>query len=547
MSFLNPNGLWFLLGIPVLIFLYILKQKYADRVISSSFIWRKSEHLIKKNIPWRRLLKYILFALQLLTVALISFVVARPVINTDSTGTAYYIIIDGSASMLAEADDKSRFDRTVDAVSDMAGEMPYGSEMTVILATESASCVVKSSDSENVINKALNGLECGFSDADIEAAVTLAQTDSAGSENAKIILYTDRDYDDTGDVLVVNMSDDEWNAAVTSLSADDDDDGTVFVSTVESYGADATLTLALYIDGTFVDAQFAECADGVPVDITWDSLDITSYSQVEVCFETDDAISIDNSYVLCAESESTKDVLIVSETSYFLENVLETAGDFNITTAKSLDTIPADEDDETGDSDLLSGYDLYIFDGVTPDSLPDDGPVWLINPDESSDETGLELGDAEAGTTLSVAGSSSLDAYTILTQNLEVDDIVVAEYTELLSFDDYETILLCGDSPVLLAKEDDDYIKTLVLMFDIHNSNLPLLIDFPLLVYNMIDYSLPSMLDDRDYTVGDTVYINALPGCSGISVEDEDGTEYEVELVSSTDVFTPEGTGCLQY
>jgi len=541
MSFINPNGLWFLLGIPVLIILYIIKQKFTDRTISSSFIWRKSAELIKKNIRWRKLLKYVLFALQILIIAGISLVVARPVFSGADTGTDYYVIIDGSASMLAETNGETRFDRAVGEIEDLAADMQEDSEMTVIFAADNSFYIVRQSDSFSVIDKALKNLECGLSDADIDGAVTLAQTEAEGAANAVFILYTDKDYEDTGDIAVVNMSDGEWNAAVLNLSVSEDHGQTTFMSTVASYGADQTLTLALYVDGVFKDAQLAECSDGVPTDVYWDALELDAYSQAEVTVEADDAVSVDNSYVLCGGGETAKDVLIVGKTSYFLENVIDAVGDFNITTANSLDTIPTGVEDETADPNALSGYDLYVFDGVTPDTLPDDGAVWIIDPGASVST--LELGDTADGGGLSVSSGSSSETLEALTNYLDLDEIVVSEYTQLTSYDGYEPVLSCGDDPVLLVKTDADHVTTLVLMFDIHASNLPLLADFPLLAYNMTQYSVLSVLDDRSYTVDEDIAVNALPGCSGIVVTDESGTDYNVTIAASSGIFTPEKTG----
>jgi len=82
MSFLNPAGLWGLLGIPVLILIYIIKPKFQEKLVTSTFIWKLSQKYKKKKLPWQ-ITNLLLFAVQLLTIGAISLILARPVIVTE--------------------------------------------------------------------------------------------------------------------------------------------------------------------------------------------------------------------------------------------------------------------------------------------------------------------------------------------------------------------------------------------------------------------------------------------------------------------------------
>ena len=55
MRLLNPAGLWFLLGIPVLIVIYLIKAQHEDRAVSSTFIWKLSSRFMKKRQPLQKL------------------------------------------------------------------------------------------------------------------------------------------------------------------------------------------------------------------------------------------------------------------------------------------------------------------------------------------------------------------------------------------------------------------------------------------------------------------------------------------------------------
>ena len=48
MSFSYPLGFLILLFIPVLIILYILKNKFTEQTVSSTFLWKLSEKFLKR-------------------------------------------------------------------------------------------------------------------------------------------------------------------------------------------------------------------------------------------------------------------------------------------------------------------------------------------------------------------------------------------------------------------------------------------------------------------------------------------------------------------
>ena len=51
MSFLQPLGFLALLAIPVLVVIYIIKSKYTEQVIPSTYLWELSERFLKRKNP----------------------------------------------------------------------------------------------------------------------------------------------------------------------------------------------------------------------------------------------------------------------------------------------------------------------------------------------------------------------------------------------------------------------------------------------------------------------------------------------------------------
>ena len=83
MSWLAPLGFLGLLGLVALIIIYIIKPNYQNKIISSTFIWKLSLKLRKKQIPISKLRNIILFICQVLAICAFTFILARPVIAAE--------------------------------------------------------------------------------------------------------------------------------------------------------------------------------------------------------------------------------------------------------------------------------------------------------------------------------------------------------------------------------------------------------------------------------------------------------------------------------
>ena len=83
MSLLAPLGLLGLLGLVALIIIYIIKHNYQTKIISTTYIWKLSLKLRKKQIPISKLRNIILFICQVLAITTLTFILAQPVIAAE--------------------------------------------------------------------------------------------------------------------------------------------------------------------------------------------------------------------------------------------------------------------------------------------------------------------------------------------------------------------------------------------------------------------------------------------------------------------------------
>lgn len=526
MTFQNPAGLWLLLGVPLLILIYIIKSRHEDRAVYSTFIWKLSDKFMKKRIPLQKLRRVLSFALQLMIIVTAAALAAQPAVAADE-GSEYVVIIDGSAGMPTEnSKGVSRFDRACELIENTTEQT--GARVSVILASSSASYIVQRCDSQTELRLALKNAACGCADSDIDGAIALAQLLCNKYPVTDVILYTDRNCASAENITVENLNENEPNVSVTSLTYTASGKTVTFTGNVSAVGYD-TATLALRIDGKITDAQSVDVSGGDAV-VTFTREGAGDFETAELFTDADDALSVDNSYSVCRKVQRDDKVLIVSDTPLYLQSVFVVMDGCETTTAG------------TQDATELSGYSLYVFDGYMPETLPKDGSVWLIN--SLAAPTGVVYGDevqTDDATLSSIVADT--DANATLTTELKASDISVSSYIRLSCDGTWETVLVCGEDAVLLCREETTGMKTVMTAFDLHDSNLPLLSNFVVLVRNILDYSVPEILASNDYSVGETVRVNVLPDCALLYASSPDGDVNSLSAGGEYALYTPKTPG----
>ena len=502
MRFLNPAGLWLLLGVPILIIIYLIKSQHEDRPVSSTFIWKLSERFAKKRLPIRRLRRILLFILQLLMIILAAFMAAKPVMVKGQTYD-YVVILDGSASMQNVAEDgSSRFENALSAIEKQAKDLSDGHTMTVILAGDTASYLLESSESTAEVQLALDKAYCSNGGCNVEQALELAQSACDRSDNAKVLFYTDCDYEQAGNITVVNMSREEWNVSLTGLEMKEDDGKTMFVGSLVSYYKDAKVTVGFAIDGKTIDAKSVSLEKDVVAEIIFEAQDLTVFDSAEIYIETKDALSTDNRFAICQQNRGKYNVLLISENPLYLESALNSLDTCHVTVASSADEV------------ALSGMDLYIFDGIVPKEYPTDGSL-LVFGTEYLPQGLICGGYYEEPGKISFDTNAQSDFH----KGLSLNGAVVKEYTALMGNRDWENILYCDYVPVMVSRVQKNGTRFTVASFDLHNSNLPLMIDYPILINNLLDGSVPKMLPKTDYVAGESMTVTLLPGTEEVYLQ----------------------------
>lgn len=137
-----PYALLLLLAIPVLILIYILRNKYREETAPSTYIWELSQKFMKKRNPLRKVEHLLALIVEILTIAGMSLALAHPAFVLTGKADNIVFVLDGSASMnMTHEENKTRFESAKEQIAKVAKDAKTGSAFTLILASDQAHVV----------------------------------------------------------------------------------------------------------------------------------------------------------------------------------------------------------------------------------------------------------------------------------------------------------------------------------------------------------------------------------------------------------------------
>ncbi len=525
MSFLNPLGFLALLAIPVLIIIYIIKSKYTEQTIPSTYLWELSERFLKRKNPLKAITGILSLILQILAVVFVALAIAHPVFIIKDGANDYCFILDSSGSMNVQVDGKTRFEDGKNSIKNIINSAADGSTYTLISAGDATDVVFRGLDDKRSALNQLDQISASYVYSGLDEALTLSQQYFEQNSSMKFYLVTDKEFENTANITCIQagggnvnygLSDVEYNFSISGEQTT-----TAVTGTAWSYTGAATLTVELFVDEATSAAASAQVqTDGTSGAEFKLTIPHASFGSLTVRIKEQDNLSLDNGVKLYANSggESYK-VLLVSKTPKFIEWAFDAAN------------LPCDVlDPEKYTEEACRGYSLYIFDSdddkpFTPTALPSDGAVWLINPSGSVDKTGFSnRGKTTVGGAVSLNTSTSTKVKNLLKGTSE-DDTTLLEYVKCGQNRTFYNLMFCNGDPVVFAGSNEYGNREVVFAFDWNLSDFPLSYNGRAVIKNLIDYTFPALTDVTLAYSGDTISLNVLPGCTGIKVVSPSGEE----------------------
>ena len=526
MTFLQPLGLLGLIGIPIVILIYILRSKYNEQTITSTYIWELSEKFLKRKNPLSGLTGLISLILQILIVTVVSLSIAKPIFTLPGAAYDYCFVLDASGSMNIEQGKTTRFEVAKDEIVDLIKDAKDGSSFTLLCVADESIMTFQGITDKKYAIELVKDVEPEAVAVDTMKSLNTAQAYFTEHPSSLMYLVTDKSFDTAANIEVITVTDNATNYAITDVQYSHSGGKLTVGANIISYGGDANISVRLSVDTEAKNEGAIAVKDGelTPIKI---ECTVPRFSSFKVEILNSDAYGADNSITTYnLDSDKTYSTLIVSETGFFFEAVLDALLDSEV-------TVISPEKYEKGIDEV---YGLYIFDSYEPPVLPN-GAVWLVNPDTSIKDSGFNVKGKVSLTESDVIKKSASTSTMVrkLLEGIEGGEIYIKNYVKYSGmYLNFHTLFTYDSNPMIFAGANGLGNRQVVFAFDVHESDIALSTDFVMLIGNLVEYSFPDVIDSSDYVAGEEVLVNITSTMESVKAIAPSGEEVYMESDGTT-------------
>ncbi|HMA35424.1 MAG TPA: VWA domain-containing protein [Chloroflexia bacterium] len=499
MGLLAPLALAFLPILALITVLYLLRLRRPETAVSSLYLWRAMLRDQEANAPWQRLSASFLLLLQLAIAAALILALARPwATATTPGGRNLVLVVDTSASMGATdgPGGRTRLQEAARLAWERVATLPANGSATILAASNHVRVVAPATADRDVLHHALDALRPDPAPTDLAEALSVAAGLVASLPDPEVLIYSDGRFPDPRDqvpalaapIHFVPVGTRGANQAIVALSLGRTA-ATLHLFAQVANAAPVTVTrrLDVDLDGVAWAGRTLILPPGQTTAVTLDEVP-PGTGVVHAHLAGTDDLAVDDEAWTVNRLEEPAPVLLVSAGNRFLQNALVLLPNVSLTQSAPEEYAPS-----------LTAT-LTVFDRVVPSTTLPAGNLLFLAPPTSTvlfDVTGvltdpapLLQGAAPGGTGAGTgaAGGGELDA---LLRYADLSDLHIGSAVRL-SRPAWAHVVLDGEGgPLILAGETAGR-RVVVLSFDLHNSDLPLQMAFPLLMRNMVGYLLPA-------------------------------------------------------
>ncbi|MCR8635477.1 vWA domain-containing protein [Paenibacillus radicis (ex Xue et al. 2023)] len=531
MQFQSLLSLWFGLTLPVIVLMYILKRKYIDTIVPSHLLWNRVLRNLEANTPWQKLRNNLLLLLQLLIAALLVLALMQPFIwSSGGAKNHVVVVLDRSFSMETLTSAKgengqllSRLEQAKQDIAQLVKKDASSSAITLITMGGQPDVLVSREIKRDAIQAALNEVTPYYGKTAYKETLSLAAALTQDDKDSEIRVYTDGQWTDStaglsfrvpvkviragqagesvenvrvvqfgvkpsgvmGTSAISNGSP-GTEGSPTSTSTNGSTGGASNASTSSTNGVELIHAVAmlknegsnkqefdieLYSGSSLGDVRHESLQPGEQKTFYFDKLQSADYYKLTVNIK--DALAADNQAFAFLPGERTKKVLLVTEGNVFLEKALQLSH-AEVTKV------------QTGGAGPLtpprSGVDLVVLDSVKAADIADKAwqelleqkPVWYIH-------TPAQMAEVNAP-----AAEYQIIDHPV-TQYIRLQDTHIAKLQKQEAVSWGKAVISLGSQPIVYAGSDKGQPR-LLFAFDLHQSDLPLRSEFPVLVQNAVEW-----------------------------------------------------------
>lgn len=504
-GFLAPGALGAaLLAVPILL-TYMLKARRPRQVVSSTFLWLRQAENVTASRPWERLRPSVLLVLQLLGLAVLVAALARPFVTAAGiSGDHLVVVVDASGSMLAVDGSPSRMESARLAAQELVDQTRPGAAVSVIAAGPQPRVLLSQSPDRAAAERAIRGLAPTHGHADFSEAFLLAESLQTPGLETAIALVSDGGLTPEEEKLVppgalfrsVGRSSD--NLGITRIAALEGPGGFSVLVAVTNFSEESrSVRLRLELAGVPVGG--AQLRLG-PSEVGERNFDVSGeVGRLVASIDSTDVLSADNRGYAVLERSLPRRILLVTPGNDFLEALLSRLPGATVDIERR--PVPADS------------YDLVVYDRVAvPQTVS--APALLVAPDP-------------APRAVKVAGviRHPLISYIApeepLLDQVDLSQLAVRR-AQKARIPRSETLVGSGESP-LIATWTEGSVRRAYVAFDLHDSNLPLQVAFPVLGDHLLSW-LTSRERPEARVAGETLVPPHVAGATSVEASLPDGT-----------------------
>jgi Ca-activated chloride channel homolog len=528
MRFLSASALGWLLLSAIIIFFYLLKLKRKRRVVPSVFLWQRALKEIEANAPFKKLRRSLLLLLQLLALAALVFALARPLITMRSLASgSTVIIIDSTASMSARDEGgRSRLERAKDLAHDMIAGLGGNDRAAVIESSSRVTVRSGLTADQAALNAGINDVQETDAAGNLTDAVRLAEQIARTERDAGIVVISDgaslplaSDLGAANDAArhvalrFVRVGERAANLGIVAMNARPVAGRArqeLFAAIANFGDREQSVGVELRIDGRLADARSVNVQANDRAALVFDALPQAG-GLAELKLNVADDLASDNlAYAYLADARRPR-IAVISDNPFLLQAIA--AND-------ALDARKVSQDAP------LASFDCIVTDGAVAANVIESGRALLaINP---SDVAGWWHATAaqERPEITSVDRGHPVNSY------LSYADVHIESATRREATAWLRPVVSAASDALILAGEDHSR-RVVMIGFDLAQSDLPLKIEFPILLANAAGWlaGRDTPASERAVRTGQPVVIHTtqasatinLPGGDRQSVTARDG------------------------
>ena len=521
MSFLAPIAFAGLaLGIPILL-LYMLRLRRRELLISSTYLWQQVIKDTEANTPWQRLRRNLLLFLQLLILLAMVLALARPFITVPTVSAGKIaLLLDASASMAAtDLDGQSRFDAAIERALGLVNNMNPQDIISLIRVADIAEPLTAYTDDKLSLRRALESMTVSQGGADWDTALTLAAAGAAGADNFSIVMISDGGIGEIGSLpanipqpIYLPVARSASNVAITALAtrALAGQPPQLFAQ-VTNYGdAPADISLVIRLDDVLRLSRSGSIPARSQLPIPFDEPINQDFETLSATLtfdnEVEDYLDLDNQAWTVHSEVNTRRVYYVSGGgNLFLEQAL-----------RSLPGVQTFRGNPENRGLPGERFDLYVFDNWLPNELPD-ADLLIVNPPNATSLFSV-------GSSVDTGGNIEVSAVeSPITAYVDLDEMSLLSFRDLRA--DWAEPLMRAAAGDLLLVGEVNARQVAIFSFDLRDSNLPLLIAWPVLMANLLDWFSPAEIVSLPdgLSVGDALVIQPPLFAESVRVTAPDG------------------------